>query len=195
MGQTVGHSCMNGADCTERMSAADYRAALSAPSKRPGGNRSRPARRQPEFDEQVLFFILLDHLAAAHPERTDELRDIWASANGGLRLPRTSGRLRAAGARKGVPDIEVMVPCQGFHGMFVEMKAPGSGRPTAEQKARIARLNGRGYRAVVAFGWIEAGQKLCEYLGLAWEDRWLVAVPEDRASRRGRGWLTGPLQN
>lgn len=180
------------AECTERMSAADYRASLSTPAG-VGSKRMRLARSQPEFDEQVSFFTFLDHLALAYPDRVDDLRDIWASANGGLRSPRTSGRLRASGARKGVPDIEIMVAMAPYHGMFIEMKAPRSGRLSPEQRARLARLNARGYRAVVAYGWIEAGQVLCAYLDLAWQDRWLAAVPADRAARKGRDWCTGVL--
>jgi len=179
-------------DVTERMSAADFRAQLDA--KRKGAQ----PRRQPEFDEQVLFFILLDHLADAYPDRIDDLRDIWASANGGLRSTRAAGRLLASGVRRGVPDIEVMVPANGQHGLFIEMKAPGSGRVSPgrvspNQRQRIERLTGRGYRAVVAYGWVDAGHALCDYLGLAWQPRWLVEVPAAKSSRRGKDWKTGRL--
>lgn len=178
---------MKSSDVTERMSAADFRAQLDA--KR---NGTQP-RRQPEFDEQVLFFILLDHLADAYPDRIDDLRDIWASANGGLRSTRAAGRLLASGVRRGVPDIEVMVPANGEHGLFIEMKAPGSGRVSPDQRQRIERLTGRGYRAVVAYGWVDAGHALCDYLGLAWQPRWLTDVPAAKSSRRGIAWKTGRL--
>jgi len=185
---------MSSTDVTERMSAADFRARMESGS-RGESRRSTLCRQQPEYDEQVSFFLMLDLLAIEYPHRVDDLRDIWASANGGLRSPRTAGRLRASGARKGVPDIEIMVPMNGCHGFFIEMKAPGSGRASTEQKVRIERLNRRGYRAIVAFGWIEAGRALCDYLGLAWSDRLIVQVDVERASRKRGDWCKGALHD
>lgn len=183
---------VSGMDVTPRMSLGDYRANLAAASKQTS-LRTGVARRQPEYEEQVSLFVFLDLLAIAYPDRVDDLRDCWASANGGLRSRKTAGRLRAAGARRGVPDIEVMVAMNGRHGMFIELKAPGSGRASAEQKDRIARLNRRGYLAVIAFGWVEAGRALCAYLGIAWSDRLIVQVELERSTRKAGDWCKGVL--
>lgn len=145
------------------LSIAEYRAALAAQPARHAASR----RAQPEYDAQVRFFVLVDWLAELYPERAGELEDVWATSNGGKRPRGEAGRMRAAGQRKGVLDIECMVPMGPCHGLFIEMKS-AVGRPTTEQAARIARLNDRGYLALVARSWQEAGQMLCGYLGMVW---------------------------
>ena len=184
---------MTGANVTERMSATDYRSSLSTQGASSTSKRAALARRQPEYDEQVNLFILLDLLAIEHPDRVDDLCDIWASANGGMRSRGAAGRLRASGVRKGVPDVEVMVAMKGFHAMLIELKAVDSGSVSKEQKVRIERLNRRGYLAIVAQGWVAAGRALCEYLDLAWRDRWIVAVELERTTRRRGDWCRGAL--
>lgn len=166
------------------MSIADYRAHLAA--------KARSGRVEHEYHEQVLFFVWLDVLADENPLLVDDLREIWASANGGHRSGRTAGRLRAAGARKGVPDICVMIPRQGKHGLFIELKALG-GRASSEQKARLVRLNERGYLALLAVGWIKAANIVCEYLGVAWRPGWETQVPLLYEARKGADWVNGIL--
>jgi hypothetical protein len=61
----------------------------------------------------------------------------------------------------------------GFHGLFIEMKAPSTigpdgrkraGRETAEQKAWGERLRAEGYRVVVCWGFEEARAEIMQYL-------------------------------
>lgn len=124
-------------------------------------------RAQPEYDDQVRLFVLVEWLSEIHPARAEELLDVWATSNGGKRPRGEAGRMRAAGQRKGVLDIECMVPIGCAHGLFIEMKS-AVGRPTPEQAARIRRLSDRGYVATIARSWQEAGHQLCGYLGIAW---------------------------
>lgn len=145
------------------LSIAEYRAALAGLPVRP----AKTHRAQPEYDAQVRFFVLVGWLAELHPARRDDLLDVWSTSNGGKRPRGEAGRMRAAGQRKGVLDIECMVPMGCCHGLFIEMKS-ATGRPTKEQSARIARLAARGYLALIARSWQQAGQVLCGYLGLAW---------------------------
>jgi hypothetical protein len=88
-----------------------------------------------------------------------------------------------------------MVPRNGYAAMFLELKTGGSGRASEEQKVRIERLNRRGYLAIVVFGWVEAAQRLCEYLGFSWADRWIVAVEAERARRIRGDWCIGALHS
>lgn len=123
-----------------------------------------------EYDHQVLFFETLDTWADQDPVRRDIVLDIIGTPNGGLRLRGAAGRLKQAGARKGVPDIEVFIPSRDpsgatvVHALLIEMKRPRrldplsgkvlrpAGKATPEQTARLARLVHRGYRAEVAYG-------------------------------------------
>lgn len=72
-------------------------------------------------------------------------------------------RNRQLGVRAGVPDLFYPVPLNGFHGLFIEMKA-GNGRVRPEQQKWLDVLETFGYKCVVAHGWIEAKEALEEYL-------------------------------
>lgn len=152
----------------------------------------RPARRaQPEYDQQVRLFALVEVLAAAHPSRADDLEDVWATGNGGKRPVGAAGKMREAGQRKGVPDVLCLVPSGQTHGLAIEMKS-SIGRLTKEQSARLTRLAARGYGTHVARTWQDAGLVLCRHLDLPWpanaeaKVEWLLeARREERKRQRG----------
>ncbi|TAN06792.1 MAG: VRR-NUC domain-containing protein [Rhodanobacteraceae bacterium] len=153
----------------------------------------RPARRsQPEYDQQVRLFALVELLTAAHPSRADDLEDVWATGNGGKRPAGAAGKMREAGQRKGVPDVLCLVPSGQSHGLAIEMKS-STGRLTKEQSARLTRLAARGYGTHVARTWQDAGRVLCRHLELPWpadaeaKVEWLLAARrEERKRQRGR---------
>ncbi|MEY2117301.1 VRR-NUC domain-containing protein [Rhodanobacter sp. FW106-PBR-R2A-1-13] len=160
---------------TERMDVATYRAILAGNSgtgsdAAPAPARPTVKRAEPEYEEQVRFFGLVALLLQIHADRAEQLEDVWATSSGGRRDARTAGKLKAAGQRPGVPDIEAPVPMGGFHGLFIELKPLDSGRASREQKARLERLHRRGYRTAVCHGWLAAGRVLCAYLALPWPD-------------------------
>lgn len=182
-----------------RMSVEDFRRRLSgqAPVTQPATpavSAPRPMRRQPEHEEQVRLFALIELLAHRHPEHAGELEDVWSTSSGGKRHRGAAGRLRDAGQRRGVPDIECWVPRGAYHGLVIELKAE-KGRATREQADRLARLSARGYVAIVCHGWVAAGQALCDYLGLAMPADAETAVEmllvarraQRRAARRAAG--------
>ena len=72
-------------------------------------------------------------------------------------------RNRQMGMRKGVPDLMLPIPMHGYHGLFIEMKAPG-GRLSNEQKAWLKALNTFGYKAVVCVGWEAAKSEIEGYM-------------------------------
>lgn len=131
--------------------------------------KSRPV--QHEYAEQVRFFHLVELLREVHPQRADELLDVYATSSGGFRAWGTAVRMRLAGQRAGILDIECMVPSQGFHALFIELKPLGRGRPTPEQSARVERLSMRGYKALIVHGWVNAARILCDYLGLPFPEQ------------------------
>lgn len=185
---------------TERWDVARYRAYIAGSCVDATGVKTTPPRRRSlELDEQVRFFGFVDLLGERNPQLADALLDVYATANGGKRPRGEAGKLRDSGVRRGVPDIEIWIPCGGYHGMVIEMKALRSGRATPEQRTRIERLRARGYRAEICHGWIAAARSLCDYLSIAPPDdaepaveRRLAVARATRKERR-RERLNRPL--
>lgn len=85
--------------------------------------------------------------------------------NGGLRSKSEAKRLKAAGVKAGVPDLCLPVARQGYHGLYIELKA-GKGKATASQKQWLDALNAQGYKAIICYGWIEAAKVIIDYMDL-----------------------------
>ncbi len=83
-------------------------------------------------------------------------------------------RLRAQGLLAGMPDLMLLRMKHGYGGLFIEMKhtpIPARlGKPSRKgvlspvQKVRIKQIRERGYKVVVAHGWIAAKEAVEEYL-------------------------------
>lgn len=118
--------------------------------------RARKPRRDIEHTEQVVFFNRIRALAANDPTRYGmAAKRTVAIPNGGGRSRAEAGRLKAEGVTKGVSDIFVAWPHEGWCGMFIEMKAP-DGRVSEEQSQWLFDSVGLGYRAFVCYGADEA---------------------------------------
>jgi hypothetical protein len=78
------------------------------------------------------------------------------SPNEGKRTPQAGAKLKAMGMKAGFSDIEVSIPKQGYHGLYIEHKAiyeDGTyGRPTKPQRIFIDNKNAMGYKAVFTYG-------------------------------------------
>ena len=173
---------------TERWDIAQYRAYLAGGhAVSTGVKTTAPRRRSLELDEQVRFFSFVDLLGERNPHLADAFLDVYATANGGKRHRGEAGKLRDSGVRRGVPDIEVWIPCGCYHGMVIELKAARSGRATPEQRSRIERLRARGYRAEICHGWIVAARCLCDYLSISFpEDAELAVECRVMVARKAR---------
>jgi hypothetical protein len=102
--------------------------------------------------------------------RIPELALLFHVPNGGRRSKATAGKLKAEGVKAGVPDYVLPVPRGQFHGLFIELKVPKTGKKNAgrlsdTQKGWLAALRQLGYRAETAYGWDQAKDILEEYLG------------------------------
>ena len=73
-------------------------------------------------------------------------------------------RLKAAGYKKGFPDVFVYEPRGAFHGLAIELKKEKGGRVSQSQKDWKQALEERGFRAEVAKGYDNAINVLLEYL-------------------------------
>lgn len=91
-------------------------------------------------------------------------RLMWATPNGGFRHIGEARRLKAEGVRAGVPDVFLAIPSQGYHGLFLELKAP-KGRVSPDQKDMLETLRAGGYICWVCMGWDMAREAIEGYLG------------------------------
>lgn len=117
----------------------------------------------PEHDEQVALVQWADY-QRFNGEAIGE--DLFAIPNGARTSMSVAKRLKAEGLRSGVPDLMLAIPVAQYHGLFIEMKARGK-YPSPEQRARIERLQRRGYKAVCCQGFDAARVEIERYLGLA----------------------------
>ncbi|MFA5378473.1 MAG: VRR-NUC domain-containing protein [Dehalococcoidia bacterium] len=92
------------------------------------------------------------------------LRWLHHIPNGGHRSKAVAGKLKAAGVKRGVPDLCLPVPSYGWHGLYIEMKVEGR-RPTRDQKKWLKHLSEAGYFTAVCYGADEAITVLKRYLG------------------------------
>ncbi len=83
-------------------------------------------RKSIEHTEQVK---LVQRVRAFYPDVI-----IAAIPNGGNRTASERVRLHQEGVLAGMPDLCVLEPCGGHHGLFVEMKT-ATGQQSKEQKA------------------------------------------------------------
>ena len=116
--------------------------------------------KQNELIEQKTLFEFLALLESKEPL----LQYAFHVPNGGHRHPAVAAQLKAAGVKRGVPDILFPVPFSGFHGLAIEMKA-GINRTTKEQVVWLDVLEGFGWKTKVCYGWADAAITIVEYIG------------------------------
>jgi hypothetical protein len=112
-----------------------------------------------EHDEQVAVF----EWAALNEGRSPELALLFATFNGVRISIGAAVKAKAAGNKRGVPDIFLPVARLGKHGLWIEMKVSG-GRLSPEQKAWHANLRSQGYHVEVCWTWLEAVNAIETYL-------------------------------
>jgi hypothetical protein len=115
-----------------------------------------------EHHEQVAIFEWVKLNLAKYPQ----LENLFAIPNGGQRSPVTGAMLKAEGVRSGVADIMLAYPCNGYHGLFIELKRRDGGKVSPQQQDWINRLNKAGYLAIVAYGAKEAVKIITDYLNM-----------------------------
>jgi hypothetical protein len=75
---------------------------------------------------------------------------IYAIPNGGQRNKIVAAKLKAEGVLAGIPDLHIPVSKQGFHGLYIEMKA-GKNKPSDNQITVMQKLNNEGFRCEVCW--------------------------------------------
>ena len=113
-----------------------------------------------EHDEQVALF----QWAERNQDLIPELELLYANPLGGKRPRRTAARMKAEGAKAGVPDLTLPVARNGYHGLYIEMKV-GRNKPTKKQAWWLASLAGQGYAVLTCYGFEQARDAILAYLG------------------------------
>ncbi len=106
-------------------------------------------------------------------QKTDiwpELAWMYAIPNGGMRDRVTAARLKAEGLKSGISDVCLPTAKRGYHGLYLEMKKPGSagkaaGKESKEQKEFGAFVQSGGYYYACCHDWETAAKLIAWYLG------------------------------
>jgi hypothetical protein len=113
-----------------------------------------------EHDVQTTFFQWIKLNQHRHPA----IKWIHAIPNGEHRDIRTAVRLKAAGVKRGIPDIFVPWGTATHHGLYIECKA-GKNKLTKEQADFYLYAMNK-YKTITAYDWITAARSVENYLGL-----------------------------
>lgn len=113
-----------------------------------------------EHAEQVSIF----RLAQLYSRQWPELRFLQGSMNGVRLTIGQAVRAKAAGMKKGVPDIFLPIKRGNYSGLFVELKRVSGGRIEPEQKLWAAMLTSQGYQHHFCKGCDAAWKVITDYL-------------------------------
>lgn len=97
-------------------------------------------------------------------QHRDLYETMWATPNGGYRLPSEAAALKEEGVKPGVPDIFIAHPHAGYAGLFIEFKIKPN-RPTEKQAEMMTRLIAKGYDGAFCYTLDEAINVVQIYLG------------------------------
>jgi len=89
---------------------------------------------------------------------------IFAVPNGARVSIGMAVKLKKEGLTKGIPDVFVDEPRNGYHGLRIEMKKKG-GQVSVEQFNTIGKYKKKGYSTAVCYSAEEAWSVLMDYLG------------------------------
>lgn len=123
------------------------------------------AKSNSESSHQKALFAQCAIKRLENPQKYACLRWLHAIPNGGARDSTTAARMKAEGARAGVLDICLPFPNKQFHGLYIEMKAPGKIKNLSkEQEEFIEYLQSVGYQTAVCDHWEGAWATIEYYL-------------------------------
>ena len=108
--------------------------------------------------------------AAIRGQTDPRYKLLFAVPNGGERHKVVAAKMKAEGAKKGVPDMFLPVANSLYNGFFIEMKKPGlENTPSAIKPDQIKwhkALIAEGYKVCVHYKWIDATTDIEHYLSL-----------------------------
>ena len=114
--------------------------------------QSLPRPTEDDIQEAVVEYCDLMHIVAVHIPNESKRSETYGA------------KMKRMGLRKGFPDLFIPTARNGFHGLFIELKADKSSRVQPEQKAWVAYLNEHGYKATICHGVDEAIDEIKKYM-------------------------------
>lgn len=95
-----------------------------------------------------------------------ELDTIYHIPNGGHRSIVVGRKLKDEGVKAGMPDYHLPVSRNGYHSLYIELKAKG-GRATKTQKEVHEKLRAHNNDVRVCVGWYACAEAVKDYLGVS----------------------------
>lgn len=87
---------------------------------------------------------------------------LHCSLNGVPLTASQAGRAKQQGMLRGVPDLFLPVPKNGYFGLFIEMKS-ANGKPTTDQLAFLNNVGSMGYMTKICYSADEAIKTIEDY--------------------------------
>ena len=112
-----------------------------------------------EAEEQMALFQWAQASMGLYPE----LYWLFHVPNGEKRDKITAAKLARMGVKSGVPDIFLLIPRDGYHGLVVELKRKG-GKASPEQMDWLDNQMREGYCVAICEGWETAKDFILKYL-------------------------------
>lgn len=88
----------------------------------------------------------------------------YHTPNGGARNKIEGAKFKRLGVKAGVPDICIPIACNGFHGLYIEMKRRSGSMVSTHQQTWLTLLSNNGYCALVAYGFEHAKRIVEAYI-------------------------------
>mgnify|MGYP000064104520 CR=1 FL=1 len=111
-----------------------------------------------EFEEQCNL------IKWCHAHQDKRLRLIYSHTNGARMARGVANKLKASGAKAGIPDLFLPIPNGEYHGLYIELKRIKNSTTSLIQKKWLGLLIQQGYQALVCFGAIDAQAAITNYL-------------------------------
>jgi hypothetical protein len=117
-----------------------------------------------EADEQKKV-IQWARISSKNVIKYPMLTMLHCSLNGVPLTASQAGRAKQQGMLRGVPDLFLPVPKNGYFGLFIEMKS-AHGRPTPEQLEFLNNVGSMGYMTKICYSADEAIEVIQKYYGV-----------------------------
>lgn len=114
-----------------------------------------------EFEEQCNL------INWCHAHQDKRLRLIYSHTNGARMARGVANKLKASGAKAGIPDLFLPIPSGEYHGLYIELKRVKGSSTSLIQKKWLMLLLNQGYQAVVCFGAEDAQAIITSYLAMS----------------------------
>lgn len=99
-----------------------------------------------------------------HAHDDKRLRLIYSHTNGARMARGVANKLKASGAKAGIPDLFLPIPSGEYHGLYIELKRVKGSSTSLIQKKWLGLLLNQGYQAIVCFGAEDAQAVITNYL-------------------------------